>query len=161
MFAAGGSYRWLQWNVLADADEGLRPAITRETAECPGWDSNPQCPCEQRLLRAPAVPVRLPGQLSGIHHPMAKLLFIPVSIGGGLVAGFVSKKVFDQLWGLIDEEEPPDSKHRDIDWRKLLLAAAVQGAIFRAVREASDHYSRRAFARTTGTWPGEESPEDE
>ena len=92
---------------------------------------------------------------------MAKLLFIPVSIGGGLLAGFVSKKVFDQLWGLIDEEEPPSPKHRDIDWRKLLLAAAVQGAIFRAVREASDHYSRRAFARTTGTWPGEESPDSE
>ena len=90
---------------------------------------------------------------------MAKLLFIPVSIGGGLVAGFVSKKVFDQVWGLIDEEEPPDSKHRDIDWRKLLLAAAVQGAIFRAVREAPDHYSRRAFARTTGTWPGDEHPD--
>jgi Protein of unknown function (DUF4235) len=92
---------------------------------------------------------------------MAKLLFIPVSIGGGLVAGFVSKKVFDQLWGLIDDEEPPDSKHRDIDWRKLLIAAAVQGAIFRAVKEASDHYSRRAFARTTGTWPGQEHPDQD
>jgi Protein of unknown function (DUF4235) len=92
---------------------------------------------------------------------MAKLLFIPVSVGGGLLAGFVSKKIFDQVWGLFDEEEPPDSKHRDIDWRKLLVAAAVQGAIFRAVKEASDHYSRRAFARTTGSWPGEESPEPE
>ena len=96
-----------------------------------------------------------------IQPTMAKLLFIPVSIGGSLIAGFVSKKIFDQLWGLVDEEEPPDSKHREIDWRKLLLAAAVQGAIFRAVREASDHYSRRAFARTTGTWPGEERPEQE
>ena len=90
---------------------------------------------------------------------MAKLLFIPVSVSGALLAGFVGKKVFDQVWGLIDDEEPPDSKHRDIDWRKLLLAAAVQGAIFRAVREASDHYSRRAFARTTGTWPGAEHPD--
>jgi hypothetical protein len=92
---------------------------------------------------------------------MAKLLFIPVSIGGGLVAGFVSKKVFDQIWGLIDDEEPPDSKYRDIDWRKLLIAAAVQGAIFRTVKEASDHYSRRAFARTTGTWPGQEHPDQD
>jgi uncharacterized protein DUF4235 len=57
--------------------------------------------------------------------------------------------------------EPPDSKHRDIDWRKLLIAAAVQGAIFRAVKEASDHYSRRAFASATGSWPGEEHPKDE
>jgi Protein of unknown function (DUF4235) len=92
---------------------------------------------------------------------MAKLLFIPVSVGGGLLAGFVSKKIFDQIWGLFDEQEPPDSKHRDIEWPKLLIAAAIQGAIFRATKEATDHYSRRAFARTTGTWPGEKEPDPE
>jgi hypothetical protein len=90
-----------------------------------------------------------------------KILFIPFSIVGGLIAGFLSKKVFDQLWGLVDEEEPPDSKHRDIHWGKLLAAAALQGAIFRAVKEASDHYSRRAFAGVTGSWPGEERPDAE
>jgi hypothetical protein len=92
---------------------------------------------------------------------MAKVLFIPVSVGGGLLAGVISKKIFNQIWGLIDEEEPPDSKHREISWGKLLAAAALQGAIFRAMKEATDHYSRRAFARTTGTWPGEERPEPE
>jgi hypothetical protein len=92
---------------------------------------------------------------------MAKVLFIPVSVVAGLLAGFMSKKVFDQLWGLIDEEEPPDSKHRDIDWRKLIVAALIQGAIFRAVKEATDHYSRRAFYRTTGSWPGQKEPEPE
>jgi hypothetical protein len=90
-----------------------------------------------------------------------KVLFTPFSIIGGLIAGFIAKKIFDQLWGLIDEEEPPDSKHRDIEWGKLLVAAAIQGAIFRAVKEASDHYSRRAFAGVTGSWPGEERPEAE
>jgi hypothetical protein len=92
---------------------------------------------------------------------MAKLLFIPVSIVGGLLAGLVSRKAFDQVWGLIDQDEPPEGKHRDIDWRKLLLAAAIQGAIFRAVKEIADHVSRQAFARTTGRWPGEERPDPE
>jgi hypothetical protein len=92
---------------------------------------------------------------------MAKVMFIPVSLGGGLLAGVVSRKLFDQVWGLIDDDEPPEGKHRDIDWRKLLVAAAIQGAIFRAVKEASDHYSRRAFERTTGRWPGQEAPEPE
>ena len=92
---------------------------------------------------------------------MVKVLFIPVSVGGGLVAGFLAKKVFSQIWGLVDEEEPPDSKHRDIQWSKLLIAAAIQGAIFRAMKEATDHYSRQAFERTVGTWPGEERPEPE
>ena len=90
-----------------------------------------------------------------------KIIFIPFSIVAGLIAGFLSKKLFDQLWGLVDEEEPPDSKHRDIHRGKLLAAAAIQGAIFRAVKEATDHYSRRAFAGVTGSWPGEERPEPE
>jgi hypothetical protein len=90
-----------------------------------------------------------------------KLLFIPVSIVAGLIAGFLSKALFNQLWGLIDKEEPPDSKHRHISWGKLVIAAALQGAIFRAIKEATDHYSRQAFAGFTGTWPGEEEPEPE
>ena len=90
-----------------------------------------------------------------------KLLFIPVSILGGLIAGFLSQKLFNQLWGLVDKQEPPNSQHRDIDWTKLLIAAAIQGAIFRAVKEATDHYSRQAFAGVTGSWPGEERPEPE
>lgn len=90
-----------------------------------------------------------------------KLLFTPFSVVAGLLAGFAGKKLFDQVWGLIDEEEPPDSKHLEISWVKLLLAAAVQGAIFRAVKEASDHGARRAFMSLTGSWPGEEAPEPE
>ena len=92
---------------------------------------------------------------------MAKLLFIPFSITAGLLAGLIGKKLFNGLWGVIDDQEPPDSKHRDITWGRLLLAGAIQGAIFRAVKEATDHASRRAFYRTTGTWPGEKRPDPE
>jgi len=92
---------------------------------------------------------------------MAKLFFIPFSIVAGLLAGLVGKKLFNGLWGVIDDEEPPDSKHRDIGWGRLLLAGAMQGAIFRAVKEATDHASRRGFYRATGTWPGEKRPDPE
>jgi hypothetical protein len=90
-----------------------------------------------------------------------RFLFAPVSIIGGLIAGMFAKKVFEQIWGLIEGEEPPESEHREISIPKLLVAGALQGAIFRAVKEASDHYSRRAFAGATGTWPGKERPDDE
>jgi hypothetical protein len=92
---------------------------------------------------------------------MMKLLFTPISIIGGLAAGVVGRKLFDQIWGLIDEDEPPESKHRDVPWTKMIMAAIIQGAIFRGVKAAADHYSRRAFQRTTGTWPGKERPEPE
>jgi Protein of unknown function (DUF4235) len=92
---------------------------------------------------------------------VTKLLFIPVSLLGGLAAGALSRKLFDQIWGLIDADEPPESKHRDVPWGKLIAAAILQGAIFRGVKAATDHFSRVAFARTTGTWPGKERPEPE
>jgi hypothetical protein len=90
-----------------------------------------------------------------------KILFIPFSIVGGLIAGFLGKKTFEQVWGLIDHEEPPEPKHRYVQFGKVIAAAALEGAIFRATRAAVDHQSRRAFAGLTGSWPGEEAPEPE
>ena len=90
-----------------------------------------------------------------------KFAFMPVSIAGGLIAGFITKKIFEQVWGLVDEEEPPDAKHRYVDYGKLVAALLVEGAIFRLTRGFVDHASRRGFARLTGSWPGEEAPEPE
>jgi hypothetical protein len=92
---------------------------------------------------------------------IAKIVFIPFSIVGGLLAGFVGKKLFEQAWGLIDEDEPPGPKHRETSWLKLVAALTLEGAIFRAVRGAFDHGSRSSFAKLTGTWPGERRPEPE
>jgi hypothetical protein len=90
-----------------------------------------------------------------------KFLFLPISLTAGLVAGLVGKKIFDQLWGLIDDEEPPQPQHREFQWPKLLAALVIEGAIFRLVKGLTDHGARRSFARATGSWPGEEAPEPE
>jgi Protein of unknown function (DUF4235) len=90
-----------------------------------------------------------------------KILFLPFSIAGGLIAGFVSKKLFEQVWGLIDKEEPPEPKHRAVSVGKMAAALALEGAIFRMVRGLADHGSRLGFAKVTGSWPGEEAPEPE
>jgi hypothetical protein len=90
-----------------------------------------------------------------------KLLFVPISIGGGLIGGQIAKKLFEQIWGVIDTEEPPKPTHRQATWPKIIAAAALEGAIFRATKQAVDHGARTAFANATGTWPGEERPEKE
>ena len=89
-----------------------------------------------------------------------KFLFLPISIIGGLIAGQISSRVFEAVWGMIDDQEPPDSQHRDISLAKMLIAAAFQGAIFRATRKLVDHESRKAFAGALGTWPGEQRPDE-
>jgi len=91
---------------------------------------------------------------------MGKLFFLPVSIGSGLIAGALSKKLFDVIWGVIDDQEPPEAEHREVDYVKLVAALAIEGALFALVRGLVDHGSRQAYARMTGSWPGEEEPEE-
>lgn len=90
---------------------------------------------------------------------MSKILFIPFSVIGGILAGAIGKKTFQALWGAFDDHEAPDPQHRDISLKKLIPALLLQGAIFRAVRGLFDHGTRRAFQRLTGSWPGDEHPE--
>ena len=87
-----------------------------------------------------------------------KFLFLPFSIGAGLLAGFLSKKLFDGVWRLIDEEEAPEAEHKEISLVKLGMALVIQGAIFRLVRGLVDHQARKGFYGLTGRWPGDEVP---
>jgi uncharacterized protein DUF4235 len=92
---------------------------------------------------------------------VARVLFAPVGIAAGLIAGLLGRKLFESAWGLIDDQEPPDAEHRQIEWPKLIAALAIEGAIFRLVKGLVDHGARSYFQRATGTWPGEEAPEPE
>ena len=90
-----------------------------------------------------------------------KLLFAPVSIVSGLIAGLLGRKVYARIWALVDKEEPPKPEHRRVSWPKLVGALALEGAVFRLVKGAVDHGSREGFAKLTGKWPGKEAPEPE
>lgn len=91
---------------------------------------------------------------------MAKA-FAPISLAVGLLAGILAQKIFTRIWGEIINEEPPDPKHREINGYHLVGALILQGAIQRLVKGGVDHGLRHAFARSQGTWPGEERPEPE
>jgi len=90
---------------------------------------------------------------------MSKVIFVPVSIGGGLLAGLIGKKLFSLVWGVVDDQEPPRADHRRVNISKLVIALLVEGALFALIRGLVDHGSRHAFARVTGAWPGDEAPE--
>ncbi len=87
---------------------------------------------------------------------MLKLLFLPFSVVGGLLAGVLSKRLFGALWRLVDKERPPQPEQRRASVGKLALALALNGAVFRLVRGLADHGARLAFLRLTGRWPGED-----
>lgn len=88
-----------------------------------------------------------------------KLLFTPVSIVSGLIAGMTGRKLFERVWALIDEAAPPRPDQRGVAWSKLLAALVIEGALFRLVKGAVDHAARGWFAGLTGRWPGTETTE--
>jgi hypothetical protein len=87
---------------------------------------------------------------------VARVLFAPLGIVAGLIAGLLGRKLFERAWGLVDDQEPPDAEHRQIAWPKLITALAIEGAIFRLVKGMTDYGARKAFAGATGSWPGED-----
>jgi hypothetical protein len=87
-----------------------------------------------------------------------KFLFTPFSVISGFLAGKIATLLFDRIWRLVDDQESPQPNQRAIKWPKLIVALAVEGAIFRAVRGAFDRGARELFSRITGSWPGEEAP---
>jgi hypothetical protein len=84
-----------------------------------------------------------------------KLLYKPVGLlagaGAGLLAGLVFKKVWQVASG---SEDAPEALDQERSWGEILVAAALQGAIFAIVKAAVDRASAEGVRKLTGTWPG-------
>ena len=86
---------------------------------------------------------------------MLKLLYKPVAIVAGIVGGLLSGLIFKRVWKVAgrgsDAPTPMDSER---GWGEILLAAALQGAIYALVKAAVDRGAAEWTRKTTGIWPG-------
>jgi hypothetical protein len=86
----------------------------------------------------------------------AKLAYRPIGLLAGLLAGLLSGVVFKQVWKHVsDAEDAPSALQSEYRMREVVLAAAIQGAIFAATKAAIDRAGARGFTKLTGTWPGD------
>jgi hypothetical protein len=90
---------------------------------------------------------------------MMKLIYKPFGIVVGMVAGLISSKLFEAVWGVIDEEEPPTATTRDTSWAKVVGSAAVSGMTFSVVRAVVNRGGAKGFEHLTGAWPGPKQTE--
>jgi hypothetical protein len=87
---------------------------------------------------------------------MAKLLYRPFGTILGALAGMVAGMIFRRLWATVsDDDEAPKPTREDDPWPRMLLAAALEGAVFAAVKAAFDRGGAKAFRGLTGVWPGD------
>jgi Protein of unknown function (DUF4235) len=88
-----------------------------------------------------------------------KLLYKPVallvSVLGGLLAGMAFKRTWRAIAG---EDDSPNATDRNRRWGEVVAAAALEGALFGAVKATVERAGATGFARATGSWPGDEGP---
>jgi Protein of unknown function (DUF4235) len=88
----------------------------------------------------------------------AKVLYRPVGLVSSVIAGVVAGQVFKQVWKHAtpgDEGDAPKALESEYDLREVLIAAAVQGAIFALVKALVSRGGAKAFERWSGEWPGD------
>jgi hypothetical protein len=88
---------------------------------------------------------------------MIKLLYKPVGMLVSVLGGLLASAIFRRVWKVAaHEEDAPEATDASRGWREILLAAAVQGAIFAVVRAAIDRSAAEGTRKLTGVWPGDD-----
>ena len=86
----------------------------------------------------------------------AKIAYRPIGLIGGIAAGYLSGIAFKQIWKAVaHEDDAPSALQSEYRMREVVLAAAIQGAIFAATKAAIDRAGARGFKQLTGAWPGD------
>jgi hypothetical protein len=87
---------------------------------------------------------------------VAKLVYTPVGILAGMLAGFLATRLFELIWKRISDEPPAEPDDRAGSWVEVVGAAAIKGAIFGGTRALIQRGGAKSFERATGAWPGDE-----
>ena len=88
---------------------------------------------------------------------MNKMTFKALGIVVSLLASLLAGAIFKKLWKLAPgSDDAPEATDERRGWGEVLLAAALQGAIFALIKAAFDRAAAEGVRQVTGEWPGEE-----
>jgi hypothetical protein len=89
-----------------------------------------------------------------MNNAVNKIAYRPVGILMGIAAGALAGIIFKQVWKLAaGDDDAPNATDEDRGWTEILVAAALQGAIFAIVKAAVDRGGAAGVRKLTGDWP--------
>ena len=87
---------------------------------------------------------------------MGKLFYKAVGMGVSVLGSIVAGAIFKRIWRVAPgEDEAPSATDARRSWSEVLIAAALQGAIFGVVKAVLDRGTATAARELTGIWPGD------
>ena len=89
---------------------------------------------------------------------MNKLVYKALSLLVSMLASVLAGVIFKKLWKLApgSDEPPPEATDERRGWGEVLVAAALQGAIFALIKAVFDRAAAEGVREVTGDWPSEE-----
>ena len=88
---------------------------------------------------------------------VVKVSYKAVDLIASMIGGLLVGLIFNRAWSVIEQgDDAPKPTDEQRDWREILLAAGLQGAIFALIKAAFERGMARATRRLTGIWPGDE-----
>jgi Protein of unknown function (DUF4235) len=89
-----------------------------------------------------------------VNRELEKVAYRPIGLLLGVGAGVVASLIFRQVWKLASgDDDAPDATDEDRGWGEIIVAAALQGAIFSVVKALVDRGGATGVRKITGTWP--------
>ncbi len=86
---------------------------------------------------------------------MVKLLYKPIAIALGILAGSVAGTVVTKVWTKVDDNDvPPEPDLKETSWPLVIAGAALQGIVYSVVKAAVKRGGAQGVEKVTGTWPG-------
>lgn len=85
---------------------------------------------------------------------MSKMMYKSLSLVTGVLGGVLAGALFNRVWRVVaDQDEAPEPTALDHRTREVLVAAALQGAVFGLVKAAMDRAAAKGYRRVTGNDP--------
>lgn len=86
--------------------------------------------------------------------PAGRQLYRLSALAAGVLGGVIARALFGRVWSVAtSQDDKPEPTDEDADWSSVLLAAALEGALFAVVRAFLRRAEATGVARLTGEWP--------